>query len=128
MPFTRRAYMTLGIVACAAGAGAFYIATAGYAPDRSRVASVSAPTPDDGLKVVELFTSQACISCPPAEAFLAELITQRRDVLGLEFHITYWDDFVDGPRGSWKDPFSDPAFTVRQTFYNARLREGAGIY
>lgn len=80
------------------------------------------------LTVIELFTSQACISCPPAEAFLTELVQARDDILGLEFHVTYWDDFVDGERGRWKDIFADPAYTERQTQYNLRLRAGQGPY
>jgi len=49
--------------------------------------------------VVELFTSQGCSSCPPADAHLNELSRDRRDVLPLAFHVTYWD------RLGWKDPF-----------------------
>jgi hypothetical protein len=50
--------------------------------------------------VVELFTSQGCSSCPPANAYLNELARDRSDVLALAFHVTYWD------RLGWKDPFS----------------------
>ena len=46
--------------------------------------------------VVELFTSQGCSSCPPAEALLGEL-AGRDDLLALGFHVTYWDDL------GWKD-------------------------
>ncbi len=49
--------------------------------------------------VVELFTSQGCSSCPPANAYLNDLARDRRDVLPLAFHVTYWD------RLGWKDPF-----------------------
>jgi hypothetical protein len=41
--------------------------------------------------VVELYTSQGCSSCPPANAYLNELSRDRRDVLPLAFHVTYWD-------------------------------------
>jgi hypothetical protein len=41
--------------------------------------------------VVELYTSQGCSSCPPANAYLNELSRGRRDVLPLAFHVTYWD-------------------------------------
>ena len=60
--------------------------------------------------VVELFTSQGCSSCPPAEAFLGEL-AQRKDVIALEFHVNYWDYI------GWKDAFAQPAFGVRQKKY-----------
>ena len=45
---------------------------------------------DGKLVVVELFTSQGCSSCPPAEAYMREL-AKRDDVIGLEFHVDYWD-------------------------------------
>ena len=61
--------------------------------------------------VVELFTSQGCSSCPPAEALLSELARTRTDVLGLSFHITYWDDL------GWRDPFALAAATARQRRY-----------
>jgi hypothetical protein len=60
--------------------------------------------------VVELFTSQGCSSCPPAEAFLNDL-AKREDVIALEFHVTYWDYI------GWKDPFASGKFTDRQKSY-----------
>jgi hypothetical protein len=62
--------------------------------------------------VVELFTSQGCSSCPPADAVLADLAT-RKDVLALGFHVDYWDSL------GWKDPFSTPGATGRQNDYAA---------
>src|ERR1700761_6205300 len=50
--------------------------------------------------VVELFTSQGCSSCPPANAYLNELAKDRRDVLPLAFHVTYWD------RLRWEGPLA----------------------
>lgn len=70
---------------------------------------------DDGIKVVELFTSQGCDTCPPADALIEEL-ADRRDVLALSFHVDYWDY-----RG-WSDPFAEPAFTRRQRDYAQALR------
>jgi hypothetical protein len=67
--------------------------------------------------VVELFTSQGCSSCPPADKLLGEL-AKRRDVIALGFHITYWDG------AAWRDPFSRPASTERQTAYDKRLTDG----
>ncbi|MBL4721180.1 MAG: DUF1223 domain-containing protein [Alphaproteobacteria bacterium] len=64
--------------------------------------------------VVELFTSQGCSSCPPAEAYLHEL-SQRDDVIALEYHVDYWDYI------GWKDPFGSRAYTQRQQKYVASL-------
>ena len=65
--------------------------------------------------VVELFTSQGCSSCPPAEALLSELASQP-GVLALGFHVTYWNGL------GWRDPFSLDAATTRQRSYQALLR------
>lgn len=64
--------------------------------------------------VVELFTSQGCSSCPPADALLAE-IAQAPGVLALGFHVTYWD------RLGWKDPYALPQSTERQRASRARF-------
>ena len=69
--------------------------------------------------VVELFTSQGCSSCPPANAFLNELSKQPSDVLALAFHVTYWDYL------GWKDPFSLPVATDRQAQYGRRFGDGS---
>lgn len=64
--------------------------------------------------VVELFTSQGCSSCPPADAFLAEL-AERQDIIAVSFHVTYWDKY------GWKDPFSTSWSTDRQISYRKAL-------
>jgi len=64
--------------------------------------------------VVELYTSQGCSSCPPADKYMGEL-TKRRDVLGLTFHVDYWDYI------GWKDPFARPENTVRQRQHSRNL-------
>lgn len=60
---------------------------------------------DGAPVVVELFTSQGCYSCPPAEAMLAEL-AHRDGIVALEHHVDYWDSLVYGSAGRWKDVFS----------------------
>lgn len=60
--------------------------------------------------VVELYQSQGCSSCPPADAVLNAL-ADRPDVLALSFAVTYWDQL------GWKDTFASPAFTQRQWDY-----------
>ena len=66
--------------------------------------------------VIELFHSQGCSSCPPAEADL-NAIANRPNVLALSFSVTYWD------RLGWKDTFGSEAFTARQIDY-ARAGKG----
>lgn len=67
-------------------------------------------TAEDHPVVVELFTSQGCSSCPPADAILDEL-ANRDDVIALALHVDYWDYI------GWKDPFGDPAHAERQRAY-----------
>ena len=64
--------------------------------------------------VVELYTSQGCSSCPPADAFLGELARQD-DVIALSLHVDYWDDM------GWKDTFASPNTTARQRAYKQVL-------
>ncbi len=75
----------------------------------------AAPLPAaHGLQVVELFQSQGCSSCPPANANVMAL-ADRPDVLTLSWQVTYWDYL------GWKDSFAQPAFTQRQHDYAAAL-------
>lgn len=66
--------------------------------------------------VVELFTSQGCSSCPPANANLAK-VSDRPGVIALSFGVTYWD------RLGWKDTFGRKDYTARQAAYEAPLGE-----
>ncbi|SLN30411.1 hypothetical protein ROJ8625_01368 [Roseivivax jejudonensis] len=70
--------------------------------------------------VVELFTSQGCSSCPPADALLKELGTQE-GVIPLALHVDYWDYI------GWKDSFAQPRFTARQKGY-ARAAGRTSVY
>ncbi|MFG2049744.1 DUF1223 domain-containing protein [Micromonospora sp. NPDC048935] len=73
------------------------------------------PSRDLGFAVVEMFTSQGCSSCPPAEEVLTEIERDARDrgqpVFALGFHVDYWDDL------GWPDRFADAAYTARQEAY-----------
>ena len=70
--------------------------------------------------LVELYTSQGCSACPPADAFLAEL-AQTKGVIALSLHVDYWDYI------GWEDEFADPEFTERQKMY-ARAAGSRMIY
>lgn len=70
--------------------------------------------------VVELFTSQGCSSCPPADAFLGDL-AKRDDVIALTLAVDYWDYL------GWKDTFASPAHSKRQHAY-AKRRGDAQVY
>lgn len=77
--------------------------------------------------VAELFTSQSCSSCPPAERLFAEL-SDRQDLIVLEWHVDYWDRLVHGRAGAWKDPYSHADHTKRQRDYNRALRGTGAVY
>jgi len=79
-----------------------------------------------GPVLAELFTSQGCSSCPPAEAYFEEL-TARDDVAVIVWHVDVWDRLVHHG-SSWKDPYSDPAFTARLRAYNIALRGTPQIF
>jgi hypothetical protein len=79
-------------------------------------AAATAPAPEPArLVVLELFTSQGCSSCPPADALLREMAQTRADILPLAFHVTYWNYL------GWRDPFSFDGATQRQNLYAQRL-------
>lgn len=75
-----------------------------------------------GVAVVELFTSEGCSSCPPAEALLNELDKRAHDealpVFALAFHVDYWNYL------GWEDRFSKSEYTRRQQRYAGRREEG----
>ncbi|NIJ41267.1 hypothetical protein FHS78_001554 [Parvibaculum indicum] len=70
--------------------------------------------------IVELFTSQGCSSCPPADAYLRDL-TRREDVLPLSFNVDYWDYL------GWRDTLASPDNTARQRAYGRALGL-SGVY
>lgn len=71
------------------------------------------------VAVVELFTSQGCSSCPPADALLSQTILtaarEGRNIYALSFHVDYWN------RLGWSDPFSEKKYSERQSNYAAVL-------
>ncbi len=72
--------------------------------------------------VIELFTSQGCSSCPPAERFLNKLLKEdngKGEILPLAFHVDYWDNL------GWKDPFSSHKNTERQKKYSKKSSSGS---
>jgi hypothetical protein len=90
----------------------------GTALPRIHEAPVAAIPSDDSHPrpvVLELFTSEGCSSCPPADAFLKQLAEAGRvndvDVIAIEEHVDYWD------RLGWRDPFSSQDWTERQEQY-----------
>jgi hypothetical protein len=70
--------------------------------------------------VVEMFTSQACSSCPPADALLADL-AKNPNILPLSFNVTYWNS------PAWSDPYALQGATARQTWY-ASLSGSQDVY
>jgi hypothetical protein len=76
--------------------------------------------------VVELFTSEGCSSCPSADDVLSELLQQQPlqhiTIIGLGEHVDYWDQL------GWRDQFSSPAFTSRQSEYESRVFHFGSIY
>jgi len=92
---------------------------------KEEIGAVNKPAqPLPPCAVVELFTSEGCSSCPPADEFLSELV-QKTDsvsrIYALSFHVDYWDKL------GWVDPFSSPYFTDRQRVY-ASVKKSKNIY
>lgn len=75
---------------------------------------VAAADGANNVVMVELFTSQGCSSCPPADEYLAEL-AEREGVLALSMHVDYWDYL------GWQDTFAHAEHTLRQAVYRDRM-------
>ena len=74
----------------------------------------------NGIAVLELYTSEGCSSCPPADDILRGIASQE-NVFAMSFHVTYWN------RLGWKDSFSQKMFDERQYNYGARFQK-EGVY
>src|SRR5437588_619343 len=105
----RRGLYLLPLVAVGGSVGLF--AMKPFSSQENAKVSPATGTP----VVVELFTSEGCSSCPPADALLAKLDEVGRvgsaQIVALEEHVDYWDD------QGWKDPFSSHDWTIRQFAY-----------
>jgi hypothetical protein len=73
----------------------------------------TSPAETKGFALVELFTSEGCSSCPPADALVAKMLEEnpQAPIYLMAYHVDYWD------RGGWKDAFSDPNYSRRQEQY-----------
>jgi hypothetical protein len=76
--------------------------------------------------IAELFTSEGCSSCPAADELLRRLLSEQPvegvEVLGLSNHVDYWD------RLGWRDPFSSPFFSARQSTYSSDVFNSQDVY
>lgn len=119
-------FLSLAAVGAAAGSAATFAWTTAIHAAAAPVFAAAQPGAPaiPGFALVELFTSEGCSSCPPADRLLAELASDAerdaRPVYTLSFHADYWNHL------GWTDPFSRPEFSERQRRYAEAL--GGGVY
>jgi hypothetical protein len=105
------------MITCSLASALLVMACIGWQDDK-KIKDVRMPVNGKGFAVVELFTSEGCSSCPPADELMARIQQQYKDsqVYILAFHVDYWD------RLGWTDRFSHHSFTSRQRWYAELLR------
>lgn len=103
-------------------AGGLLVAALSVPAQAMAAATCDARTGAQRVNVVELYTSEGCSSCPPADRWLSTLASDTRGanpILPMAFHVTYWD------RLGWPDRFARPAYTERQ--YSVAAAIGAAV-
>ncbi len=99
--------------------GIFYLVSYERATSQGTVEPILYSSTDSSFAVVELFTSQGCSSCPPADRVLSGIIKRAEEeevpIFALSFHVDYWNYL------GWKDPYSNEKFSQRQRLYDKEL-------
>ena len=94
-----------------------------------QAAEITPAQSGEDVKIIELYTSHGCSSCPPAEVLLGELLANDDKLLALEFHVDYWNNLIHGRDGNFVDPYSKASYSKRQRDYNvSRLAGRPGVY
>jgi len=106
------------ILTFAAGLAIAILASSAFINSKSVAKKVHGKFAGNGFAVIELFTSEGCSSCPPADELVARIQKEDSDkpVYILSFHVDYWN------RLGWKDPFSSAGYSKRQNDYASWLK------
>lgn len=107
-------------------AASFVAAALGAVPSATTSGGTASEPAARAVVVAELFTSEGCSSCPPADALLRQLLSTQPiegvEIVGLGSHVDYWDNL------GWRDPFSSALFSQRQSSYGAAVFRSGQIY